>query len=313
MTSKIQSKIYSTIEKLESLKSIHRHYQESEKNLNEYERRLEKLNNQLEKELKDIEKLEGISIKGIFHKVLGSKEEQVEKERQEYLELSLQHQEFIKEIELLEYELEVLNKKISDIAPLQKRLELLKKERENEILASSEPIRNRLVKIHNQMDNLKSYASEVTEAYRAGEHARQSLAMVVNYLKEASKWGNWDRMSKGSHYYDRKKYDSIDRAVNEAYRSRQLLTLFARELSDVGIELGRINLEIGEIGGFMDRLFDNLITDWVVQNKINHALNNVQSTFNKVNRLVLSLKEEINASNKKRLELEKQKDRVLIE
>ena len=57
MTSKIQSKIYTTIEKLESLKSIHRHFQETEKNLSDYERKLEKMNKQLEKELNDISKL----------------------------------------------------------------------------------------------------------------------------------------------------------------------------------------------------------------------------------------------------------------
>jgi hypothetical protein len=166
------------------------------------------------------------------------------------------------------------------------------------------------LEIHAGMDKLKSHKSELTEAYRAGENARQSVTMIVNYLSEATKWGQWDRMSK-SGYYDRKKYSSIDRAVNEAYRSRQLLGLFARELKDVGINLGKVSIEIGEFGGFMDRLFDNLITDWVVQNKINHALNNVQNTLNRVSQLVESLKLAINKSNNELLELENQKDILL--
>lgn len=316
MVSPIQTQIFATIEKLESLRSIHRHFEETKSQLESYEDQLSKMNFQLDKELKDIRDLEGISIKGIFHKVLGSKEEEVEKERQEYLELSLKHQEFVKEIELLEYELSVLEKKISNISILEDRLENLKKEREVEIMQSSSELRPILVEIYAKMDEVKRQKSELTEAYRAGENVRQSITMIVNYLNEASKWGEWDRewdrMSKPN-YYDSKKYSSIDRAVNEAYKSRQLLALFARELKDVGINLGNINLEIGNFDGFMDRLFDNLITDWVVQNKINHALNNVQITLNHVSKLVESLKSRINQSNNEMTMLEGQKDSLLTQ
>ncbi len=57
---------------------------------------LVRVDNKLEKEYKDIEKLENLSIKGLFYKILGSKEEQIERERQDYLQIVLKQKEILK-------------------------------------------------------------------------------------------------------------------------------------------------------------------------------------------------------------------------
>ena len=45
----------------------------------------------MRKEFEDIENLEKLGMKALFYKVLGSQEEQLEKERQEYLQASLKY------------------------------------------------------------------------------------------------------------------------------------------------------------------------------------------------------------------------------
>ena len=54
----------------------------------------------LNKEEMDLKKLESASIRSLFHKILGDKEKQIEKERQQYLQTALKYNELSKSIEL---------------------------------------------------------------------------------------------------------------------------------------------------------------------------------------------------------------------
>jgi hypothetical protein len=304
-------KIHDRFDRLEELKAVQRHYDETARSLQKAHQNLADMEKQLEEELKDIDKLEGLSIKGLFHKVLGSQEEQLEKERQEYLQLSLKHKEHIKDIELLEYELGLLQKKVSDISIIEAEIEQLKQTREQEIMSSHSHLRAGLVNIYNQMDHSRSRQAELMEAFKAGKGALASVQRVVDHLTQAKKWGDWDTMSDSRHY-DRKKHSEIDRAVDQAYHTKHLLNLFSKELRDVGINSGQINIQIESIGGFMDVLFDNLITDWVVQNKIKNALRNAESTYDKVLRLVKTVENEIDVEKQTIASLEQEKDHLLI-
>ena len=183
--------------------------------------------------------------------------------------------------------------------------------REREILQNPSHLRNQLVDIHNQMDQARRYSTELTEAFKAGDIAMKSIINVINHLQNAKKWGNWDQMSKGGGYYDRRKYGAIDRAVNEAYRSKQLLHVFANELDDVGINLGQIDMNIESFGGFLDQLFDNLITDWIVQNKIANALRNSQNTHDRVLRILQTLEADIKKHTDLLAVLQDNKDQLL--
>jgi uncharacterized protein involved in exopolysaccharide biosynthesis len=69
----------------------------------------------MQKEFEDIEALEKIGMKALFYKVLGSQEEQVEKERQEYLQASLKYDQARKSLELLEFEYNILSKKTGSL------------------------------------------------------------------------------------------------------------------------------------------------------------------------------------------------------
>jgi len=60
------------------------------------------LASQLEKEKVDVEKLEHLSLKALFYSVLGNKEQQLDKERQELLSEQLKYQQSMKQVTFLE-------------------------------------------------------------------------------------------------------------------------------------------------------------------------------------------------------------------
>jgi len=85
----IQKAIQETISMIVHLDVVASQLKTSQEDLEQQYATLEKMDHELNDELKDISKLEGLSTRAIFHKILGNKEQKLEKERQEYLELTL--------------------------------------------------------------------------------------------------------------------------------------------------------------------------------------------------------------------------------
>ncbi len=117
----IQQDIQNTINEIVHLDKVMSQLQSTQKELELAYDDHEKIEKQLSRELKDIEKIEGLSTKSIFYKILGTREQQVEKERQEYLELSLKSEDTEKSIQLLEYEVNLLDAKVGSKTILEKK------------------------------------------------------------------------------------------------------------------------------------------------------------------------------------------------
>ncbi len=288
-----QSKIHDTIAEIKKLNSIQKHHSSTTAELEKAYKELNTLEDQLVDELEDIEKLEKMSITSVFYKVLGSQEEQLEKQRQEYLAVSLKHKELKKDIEILEYEHKIISGKVQEIGGLEAQLEDLKKIRLQEILKTDDKLRRQITGIHREMDDIRGELEELRQANSAGDACLRAIAEVIKHLKDAEHWGNWDMMNKKGAYYSQMKHNAIDRAMNAAQQAKHKLKIFDRELVDVNIEQTQLHIKIDGFGRFIDIFFDNLISDWVIQRKIKNALNNVDATFDKIKRYVLVIEKEM--------------------
>ena len=288
-----QVKIQDIIAEIKRLNSIQKHHSSTTEELENSYTNLSKLEDQLVKELEDIEQLEKMSITSVFYKVLGSQDEQLEKERQEYLTVSLKHKELKKDIEILEYEHKVISGKVQEIGGLEENLDILKKLRLQEIMSTDDHHRRRVTGIYREMDQIQGELEELKQANTAGDAALRAIGEVIKHLKDAEHWGNWDMMKKQGTYYAQMKHNAIDRAMNAAQQAKHKLKLFDRELVDVNVEQTQLHIKLDGFGRFIDIFFDNLISDWVIQRKIKNALNNVESTFDKTRRYVLVIEKEM--------------------
>ena len=311
--SEIQSKIKELLTQINDLKKVRKHLKQLEADLGRDYKALSKLEKDLDKNLKDVEELEKLSMRSVFLKVLGSKEEQLEKERQEYLQMSLKLNELKSRIEMLEFEKEVLEKKSGDEDNLRKRLEQLKFKRENEIIHEDSSLRRKLLKIAKESDELYVFKKEMAEALQAGEKALSTLKSMLQLLKKAKQWGNWDMWSSkggiGTYY----KHDAIDRAKNLSFQARHQLYLFEQELKDIGGEFKiHFNVNLDQFSRFTDVFFDNLISDWIIQQKIVNALNNVQSVNDNVRRILQSVQVDMKRIDDRLQQNQKEKDQILL-
>ena len=310
----LQLELKEKIEELHNLQRVEKHLLQLNKRVQTERNKLQQVVDRLNQENEDIEKLEKLSIKSIFHKVLGDKEKQLEKERQEYLQTSLKYDEHRKTLELLEYEQEVLQKKINKSVGLETEIEKLIELRKNELLRNDPSLGHKLIEITQNMEHHQKMIVDMEEAIQAGERASGVLNQMIQVLKQARNWGNWDMMG-DKRMASYLKHSKLDTARQLSYQAKQLLMQFEDELKDV-YEYERrqfdFSLNFDSFSSFTDIFVDNLISDWIIQQKISNALSSVVATRDKVIRTISYLQSDIPKQESEIVSLEELKTEIIV-
>jgi len=229
---------------------------------------------QLEKEAVDVEKLEHMSLTALFYSVLGNREQQLEKERQELLSAQLLYQQIKHELDSLQQEKKKIEEQLNELQAIDSEYERLLSEKEEALRQSKQAPSSELVNIAEQMASLNSEEKEISEAIIAGNNAMSGLDQVIESLKSAAGWGTWDMLG-GGFITTAIKHSRIDDAQSSLHYVQAKIGQFKRELADVGKNIS-IQINLGGFESFADLFLDNLITDWIVQSKINNSLEQSQ-------------------------------------
>ena len=279
----------------------------------ELEVELNALENKIEKEYKDYERLSGKSIKGLFYSVLGNKEKQLEKERQEYLQLTMKYEEVKESLGMITFEIDVLLKKTKEFELTGTKLEDLKNRRQEQLLRYNSHEAAELRRIVDRQDSLTILSIDVEEALMVSRELQQSINQMIHFLRTARSWGRWDSAGGRGRIYKYNKNSNIDKAKQVSHRIQHLLDQFEREVQDVyphfdGIQ---VNFDLDRFGGFVEMFFDNLISDWIVQQRIVNTLNLAKSLMDRVVRTSQSLEVEHKKSKEEMAQLEDRRHAIL--
>lgn len=115
---------------------------------------------------------------------------------------------------------------------------------------------------------------EVQEAIAAGEKALRSLYAAQEKLKSAGDWGIFD-MFGGGFFSSYMKHSKIRDAEALLERAKEHLLVFQRELRDVGGALN-LRIEVGDFLTFADFFLDSFVADYLVQNKMKEAREDIE-------------------------------------
>lgn len=312
--SELQQRLRESIQELEQIRKIQDHTAQLSTRLEAEEKALQVMETTLAKEQRDVETLEREGITTMFRKFLGDREEQLEKEREEYLRASLKFNEIYKSVELIRFELDLLSKKEQNHDAVLRRVEALITEREKELMDHDPNVALVLKGINEQTDKLHKYSVEVEEAYSAGEKALALVRGAEQHLINARFMGQQEMWGRRHYSNSHMKRESIEVARDLAYQSRHALIRFGNELQDVfkGLQLD-VNMEIEEFSGFTEIFFNNLISDYLVQQKISKSLVNVTGTRQRVELIMQSLDKERGVIREKLEKLEMERKKVVVE
>lgn len=251
---------------------------------------LNKLSVELRKENEDVLKLESTNLTSLFYEILGTKEERLEKEKQELLKARLKYDQCKNNVEYLAKEAKRLVDELAQVEICEIEYEDLINKKLEAINIEDKETGEELKTLIKRKENMKSNILEIDEAIKAGEEALRSIEHTINELEKAEGWGVVDILG-GGLLTTSIKYSHIDEAGKFAEETQRTLGKFKREMSDITMITGA-EVSIGAFDTFADYFFDGLIFDWVVQSEIGKSLDAVKNTKNQIDKAMSKLYEE---------------------
>lgn len=126
----------------------------------------------------------------------------------------------------------------------------------------------------------KDRAAEIREAIDAADAALKHLGNAADMLDDAGRWGIVDMLG-GGLITTLLKHRKISDAQDEIDEAKHALRIFVKELDDVDEATG-LNVELGSGLQFADIFFDGVLADWIAQNKIDRAKQQVADAMRQV-------------------------------
>lgn len=244
--------------------------------LNQLSLELKEKEKVLLKENKDVEELEKMSFKSIFYSILGNKDKQLESEKYEAIQASLEYQRVlynynIKKEEVNKLEIRINNEEniVQELEDLQLKVNIDNKD---------------IIKYRDQITKKQSQLKEINEAIETGEIAKEALETVRLFLNKADGWSTVDVLG-GNFLSDIIKRENLQKAQEHLQLSQNKIEKFERELKDVTLEKVVIPV-FDEFDYILDVVFDNIFTDWSIKNKISQSLQQVNNTVSCIEKVL---------------------------
>jgi len=310
MFDELNLRLTQTKERIRSKQKLEAMLAQVQAALRQSEARSSELKERLASEKADVDKLESLSLTGMFYSVLGTKREHLDKEKQEHLAAKLKYDESVEAVTDLQAERTRLQQELESYQSVEHDYSRLIKEKESLLASSQDPRADRLLGFTEQLADLVSDEKELTEAVQAGESALRALRDVQSDLQSAANWGTWDMLG-GGMLSTMAKHSKIDSARQRAHAAQRQLRRFQEELADAGQRLN-VSLEIGGFSKFADFFFDGLIADWVVQSKIREASSACSSALSRVSSAVGECRRRLDETKREREAVHQQRH-VLVE
>ncbi len=247
--------------------------------------------------IETLEQLAEQPLRKVFHKILGNKKQQTERERQNYLLYILRHQEVNKNMIANKYQLEVLEKKLQTLRNVDAAFEKLLKIKKQQLKHRNKKLAKEIIHLETNIRADQSMRKEIQEAVDAGLLANKELRKLKKALLTMGPWRSQVSPSNASALsYKQKSY--INNLLAEIGKVNTKLDNFIQELSDVSTHY-QLDYDqfVERISEFLAEFYDGLITDWVLHKEIKMTNHLIDDTIAKVQRILIMLKNDAKKSS----------------
>lgn len=264
---------------------------------------------QLEKELDQtnihINNIMAFSLKELFSSSLGNKEQQLELERQRYLETVLRFRELNKSLQLLEFERDVLAEKVLRLPELKSRLNILLRSREQLLDESDITLKRAIGRVDRRIMQQMQLKAKTEEAKKHCYKVVEYIYRVSDYFEATNSWG-FRQVKRNSDSY------KIDQAETYLSKIKQALITLEDELDTINQMGGQDRFQLDIARRFASLYIDNLILDWIISGKIKHAEVSLDKVRDRIELVLKQLKLLANQTQDCINELEADKRKLLL-
>ena len=310
MNKNIDTRLHEATARKLRLESTHSRLRSSKAEQKRQQRLHGKLKQALLKERKDVKRLEGMGLTAFYHSIVGSKDRQLKKERQEVAEASLRLNAAHEELHALDLEITCLEDEVTSLGDPARDYKMALEDKAKQVRAGGGQRAKQLATIAEKRAEYGEEIRELKEAERAAKNTISALQRLLAHLEKARNMGGWDMMG-GGWVASSLKHDHLDRAAATARNAQKSMRKLKRELQDVG-ETAKLKVRLHEFSRFADMFFDCFLVDWTVQTKINQSHTRMVRTLGKVKSIQAKLKNR-RITSEKGLEELKSRRRALLE
>jgi hypothetical protein len=262
------------------------------------------------KEYEDIEQLEEKSTSFLFSNFLKDKDKQLEKERQEYLMAVLMLRHIKDEIDVLEYEKNVLKNKYENISPEEEDLQELLALKEEKLKLMGDPSSNIISIFNRKIETETQRINHIEDAIICCENTIKEMNSILYNLKKVSHWGHFTAGGAGvASSFEKRKYIDNNRLIIP--KINLLLKNLQNELENIYPDR-KLNITIQDFQNFVEIFYDHLITDWILQRKMVNAIQNISQNIDKLKTTILMLSSEKEKSDTRIYKLKDEKQLYLL-
>jgi hypothetical protein len=252
----------------------------------------------MESVYRDVLRLEKLSTATIYHKILGNIGSVIEKEKEEYLLAVLHYDDLSNKLNLLEYEINILNEKINKKQNLTARLSEFIYQKADMISEEDDhTFFHALKRMDDKINELKRIKNEIAEADIAQEQLKAYLIQVAEGLNKIDPWFDF---SSNQQYtsYARLKYQSGARQIISMID--QLGKNLNTQLADISNDLN-IKHDLNPYIDFVQSIHKAAIDGWHSGRYLARAKNSIEDYID----TTIKVKQKL-------LELDQQVDRQII-
>lgn len=270
------------------------------------------VNHSLKQDESELKRLESKSLKSLFTEILGTSEEQIEQERQKYLQQVLRHNSLIEEINSLKKENDILTRNLLDHpAALEAKIKNLLHQKEKLLTGQSPDKKEEIMHFDDRLYQLNFRSKEFEEANREAENLEMAIKQIIDKLKHVKKWGPYKMHGKGRYSsYNKKSF--IDKANQDIISGNVALKRFDKELKDLYPEMD-VYFSLDIYHQFLEDFYDNLITDWLIQRKLDTTIHSIDTIYKKLNRIQMTLLKDHQKCQKTIGEVTKERESYIME
>ncbi|MFY9563767.1 MAG: hypothetical protein WAQ71_06120 [Limnochordia bacterium] len=131
------------------------------------------------------------------------------------------------------------------------------------------------------------WQKEIAEARTVALRVLDSLEKIEKKLHSARRWGIFDLLG-GDFFSSLIKHSKMDDAQRMLRQVQSDLVLLQKELKDIDIQFTE-DISASGFEKFMDIVFDNIVSDWLTQSRINKSLQEVARVKAALNDVLITL------------------------
>lgn len=266
--------------------------------------RLEILKVEVQKEYDDIVAIEETSLRNVFNTILKNPEEQIEKERQEYLQKVLEYRECKKLIDLLKYELDILSKVVRDEETILNQIDAVIASATLDNQDSGLIIQYQFLSM--RIREISLMLKEIDEAYGVGNKILDQFSAMRKSLDKSRSLGSWGEFYHEVQIRKAVQKSHLDDAESYAMIAKKLMMLFKSEIDDV-VNFDSTHLDKRTITSQLtNKFYSTLIDDWIGRTNLASSISFVQDTT----QFITSLNKSLNTITR---QLKEDQDRLEIQ